>query len=174
MNTRKNYSTRGGAMFRKLLLGLFAVILSVSTFSAVAMAEERPAEELQVVIGDGEIPLSNVLGEYSWAVANLFIMLIIVAFAVFMMVRFFRKKRSGEQNAKRVTRGFAGCIVIVAIAVVAAALFFITEDFTLKMVVSDNITLLMLLMLGWQAVIAVLLATNKTFEPHCTVLRIDE
>lgn len=101
-------------------------------------------------IDDPDVPLAENGG---WALVNLLCMLATAALFVFMLVRSIRKRREGERS---------GIIFVIAgliVAVFAALVFFMTEDLTQPMIMTDRWTLLMAIILAVQLAVTIIFRT---------------
>ncbi len=101
-------------------------------------------------IDDQDVPLAENGG---WALVNLLCMLATAALFVFMLVRSIRKRREGERS---------GIIFVIAgliVAVFAALVFFMTEDLTQPMIMTDRWTLLMAIILAVQLAVTIIFRT---------------
>ena len=131
------------------------VIADNATPKAETVFEGTEAEA--AVIEDAAAPLAA--PEHNWALINLIAMIAAVAGSI---IAFFRKKEENEDNAEeddenrnmgRVRAAKAAGLLAGAVSMIA---FFLTEDMSLPMVLTDRWTILMIIILAVQAVSAAL------------------
>lgn len=114
-------------------------------------------------VDDNQTPLAGLNG--GWALVNLISTVITVLFGLFLLISKKKKEEDKEDDEKQMNvnmdedaeeirkRGMFTRILSVIVAIVSVIVFFLTEDLTLKMVMTDKWTLLMVVFALVQVVI---------------------
>ncbi len=111
--------------------------------------------ELQVNIGDSELPLSK--ADSSWALLNLILLILTTIISLVLLIGYFTEKRKySEDNEEQIKRkGFVRFTSII-IAVVSIIVFILTQNMQLKMVFVDRWSIIMIVLTITQIVVGIL------------------